>query len=91
VGAVIPDAIIANYGYIKTTTVYSKISFATPVIHTVYFINNTVYGRDKLATLFRQDIGGGIIMMRAGIVHCAVSDWKDEYRRRLRRGDVNQR
>ena len=55
---------------------------------TTIFINNAVYGRDKLATLFRQDIGCCIIVMCAGIVHCAVSDWKDKYRRCLRRGDI---
>jgi hypothetical protein len=89
VGSVIPDSIIANYGYIKPATVYSKISFAAPQISAVYFINNTIYGRDKLATLFRQDIGGGIIMMRAGIINFAIGDWKDKYRRCLRRGDIN--
>jgi hypothetical protein len=88
VRSVITNAIIANYGDIKPATVYSKIGLATPVIQTVYFINHTVYGRDKLATLFRQDIGGGIIVMGARIINFAISNWKDKYRRCLRWGDI---
>jgi hypothetical protein len=88
VRAVIPDSIISNYGYVKPATVYSKISLSTPQIGAVYFINYAIYGRDKLASLFRQDIGGGIVMMCAGIVNFAIGYWKDKYRRCLRRGDI---